>query len=411
MGISTTDEDLLCHFDVRRFEGFRPVEDELVDEDGRQGVDKPRLAAREVPGQGAGLVGERLPGLGRMLSVERVDLFRGEIAQGQGVAFDVEGRRATGTLGVGVPLGGTRGGQLVVADVPEADQCQGVGSLGRPAGIGGVKLVEDREKGVADQGVDLVQEEDDGTRAAFAPELQVSPQSEHGGGVRDFLRLRWAKLGGQLVQALQAQGVDDGLDTDFDVIAGGAAGLATGKDGGVSALGGQRFGEQPCRRRLAALARCVDDKPGLPVDQRAELGEAALRLNHVVLRGAAHPGDVEEALHASIGVAVLLFAQPPLVLGSEVALPDEPAGGEVEAPHLADDSDGDDPSVRDRRCGVGTEAELRANVVPQGGPRVAVLPARLARLGVQGDDDFVVAVSVHGEEGAVFKEDSGVTFA
>ena len=170
-----------------------------------------------------------------------------------------------------------------------------------------MELVENREQSVAHQGVDLVQEEDDGTRTAFAPGLEVDSQTSLGGDVREVSCQRRLKLGRQLSPALPVEGEEHRANAPFDVVAGGATGLATGEDGGVASFGGQRFGEQPRRRRLAALARRVDHEPGFPVDQRPELGEAALRLDHVVLVGAAHAGDVEETLHASI------VAQPQLV--------------------------------------------------------------------------------------------------
>jgi hypothetical protein len=161
-----------------------------------------------------------------------------------------------------------------------------------------VELVEDREQGVADQGVNLVQEEDHRTRTAFAPGCEVGPQSPLGGDLREVRGGRRPQLGRQLSPAILVEGEEHRADASFDVVAGDAAGLATGEDGGVASLGGQGFGEQSRRRRFAALARRVNDEPGFPVDQQPQLGEAALRLDHVVLVGAANAGDVEETLHA-----------------------------------------------------------------------------------------------------------------
>jgi len=159
------DEDLCRLVHVRRADGLRPVSHEHLGELPRQSVDEPRLALGQREGPVYRFGDEGLARLRGVLAVERGDLVPGEVAQGDRVRLDVERARRAQPVS-------SAGGHLVVSDVPEPDQRQGVGKALRPVGVTVADLAEDGHQRLVAQRIDLVEKDDQRPRCRAGPRGQ-----------------------------------------------------------------------------------------------------------------------------------------------------------------------------------------------------------------------------------------------
>ena len=127
----------------------RPLEADFVG----QCVDQPGLALCLLPDLGHGVPGKPLARLLRVLVKQIPDLEFAEVAQPQGLRLDVEGASAQD----GIPFG--RRMNAVVAHVAYAAQHYTLGKPLRPVGVSGAELPQHRHECVADQRVDLVDQQ------------------------------------------------------------------------------------------------------------------------------------------------------------------------------------------------------------------------------------------------------------
>ena len=204
VGVLAADQLLLGGVDDGRGDRLGGIGDELLDRLLGERVDQPGLALGEVKGACAGLGGEDLAGVLGVLGVELGDLLGGEVAEGEGADLDVEGAggaEATGAVGVAA---GWRG--LVVADVAEADERERTGEVGGAAGVAVAELAEDGDQDGPGEGVDLVEEEDEGARAGARPGLEGGADPGAGGRLGPGGRL---ELGGEAPAGGAAPGVED----------------------------------------------------------------------------------------------------------------------------------------------------------------------------------------------------------
>ena len=118
-----------------------------------QRVDKPGLTLSLSPDLGDRLGGEALAGLTRVLIEQLPDLGFAEVAQAQGLRLDVEGAPTQD----GIPLG--RRVDAVVAHVTHATQHHALGKPPRAVGVASAELPQHGDQGVADQRVDLVDQQ------------------------------------------------------------------------------------------------------------------------------------------------------------------------------------------------------------------------------------------------------------
>jgi len=118
-----------------------------------QRIHQPWLPLGVVPSQRTGLWGKDLPCLGGVLVVQSVHLRLAEVAQPDGFHLDVEGA-ATGDdffLRTGV--------DAVVAHIAHATQNQALRKRMRAVGVASTQLAQDRNKAVANEGINLVNEQ------------------------------------------------------------------------------------------------------------------------------------------------------------------------------------------------------------------------------------------------------------
>jgi hypothetical protein len=118
-----------------------------------QRVDQPGLALGQLPDPVDGRVGEGLTGLGGVLGEQRGAVGGIEVAQAQGLGLDVEPAAAGDDLLLG------RGMDAVVAQVAHAAEHDGGRERLRALGVTGAQLAQQRDQRVADQGVDLVEQQ------------------------------------------------------------------------------------------------------------------------------------------------------------------------------------------------------------------------------------------------------------
>ena len=143
----------------------------------RQGVDQPRLAAGQLPQALDRGQLEDLPALGAVLRQQLLYLALAEISQAQRFGLDVEGAAAlhVGPLPAGI--------DLVVAHIPHAAQDHALRERLRPPVIVRPQLAQYRDQRVADQRIDLVQQQHQRSWTGCGPAHQSATQ----GSVRAVL--------------------------------------------------------------------------------------------------------------------------------------------------------------------------------------------------------------------------------
>ena len=131
-----------------------------------QRVHQPRLAGAAHRDQTQRLRRERLPGLFGVLRGQRANLLFGEIAEPKGLGLDVECAAAEhhSVLGAGV--------DAVVSHVAHPAQHDAVRESVRTLVVAGAKLAQHRQQRVADQRVDLVDQQHQRERVGHAPARQ-----------------------------------------------------------------------------------------------------------------------------------------------------------------------------------------------------------------------------------------------
>ena len=139
-------------------------------------VHQPRLTPGQLPDRGAGLARKRLAGLLVVLSEQGLDLVRREVSEPQRLGAHVEGAPA----GDDRVLRGRP--DAVVAHVAHPAQDHALRKPVRALRVAGPELAKDREQGVADERVDLVDHEHERLRIRFGPAGQRLAQRIVGAG-------------------------------------------------------------------------------------------------------------------------------------------------------------------------------------------------------------------------------------
>ena len=224
------------------------------------------------PGQGpdraARLVGERLTGLPGVLREQQLDLPSREVSEPQGPGPHVEGA-AAGNERV---LGGR-----VDAVIAHPAQNDALREPARAVRVAGAELAQHREQGVADEGVDLVDDEHQRLRARCGPAGQGLPQRLARTG-----RIEDAEPRPGDEPVVESQCAQDGADGRSHVLASGLADLDV--DAAQYTIRVQRVAESKQRRGLSGLARCVQDEVLVLPDEQQELVDVqALQGRHAVV--------------------------------------------------------------------------------------------------------------------------------
>ena len=257
---------------------------------GAQRVHQPRLAAGLRPNEVERLRGERLSGLFGVPGKQRAHLGVREVAEAQRPGPDVE-RAAAGhgrLLRAGV--------DTVVTDVPHPAQHDALRKASGALVVAGPQLPEHRDQGVADERVDLVDEQHQRSRIGLAPAGQRLAEGGVGAGFRQDVGPAFVQE--RIAQNARTRGelIQNGADGVSHVLARGLGGLdvhvhaaevarlaavqqiAEGKQGGgfarlpgrvqhEVALGldqPEDFGAiHPCKRRDAVVLRRDDGTFGV----------------------------------------------------------------------------------------------------------------------------------------------------
>jgi hypothetical protein len=297
VGVPAQDELLLRRLDHASVDRGRAVRGQLLHRLPGERVDQPGLAARQLEGERPGLGGEGLAGVGGVLAVELGDLVRREVGKGERFDLDVERRGGAEAPDLRANL------PPVIPHVAQAHQGHGLRELPGPVGVPRAELVEDRDQEVVEEGVDLVEEEHHRPRALPGPAgekiEQAKPSGSRGIGGRG------PELLGKVVLRRDAQGAEHRLDPLLDIASRGLPHLAGGEESGIAPLRGEGLGEGAEVGGLAGLPGRVDDEM-LPVDQPPQLGQPALRRQHVVQLGPAGSGGIEEPRHRVFSLSLIL---------------------------------------------------------------------------------------------------------
>jgi len=134
-----------------------------------QGIDEPRLTFGIGPQLGPDRRVNLLAGFGLMLLPQRDGFGPAEVAQAQRLGLDVEGAAAGDDFVVG-------GVNPIVPHIAHAAQDDGLRKRAGPLGVAGADLAQQRNEGVADEGVHFVEKQHDGARIAAGPEFQHAAQ-------------------------------------------------------------------------------------------------------------------------------------------------------------------------------------------------------------------------------------------
>ncbi len=253
-----------------------------------EGIDQPRLTHGQRIGVLDGLGDEPLAGVGGVLPVELTDLVEGEVVQPQGRHLDVERtrRRQPGRIAVR--------SNPVIADVAQAAENDRRGEAGGAVAVTVAQLAEDAEQGASAEGVNLVEEQHQRSRAGLRPDGERFREEP----LRPALRPGRRTQVGRQVGSRGASGTrEDRPGGRADVIRPGPARLHRQHDRRVAATRGQFRGERLQRCRLACLAWGVQDEVLLGLDEIGRLGEPLRGRDHVVVARHARPGRVERARH------------------------------------------------------------------------------------------------------------------
>ena len=163
VGIPAEDEVFFRLFEDRAGDRRRAVLTFFHAEAGfvSQGVYEPGLSAGVFINQFPDFVVEGLAGGLCVLGVEVLDVFFGEIAKAERFGLDVEGAAA------GDDLPGVGRVDAVVPHVPHAAEDDGGWEMFGAACVPGPQLAQQGDEGIADKGVHLVEQEDDGLASLF----------------------------------------------------------------------------------------------------------------------------------------------------------------------------------------------------------------------------------------------------
>ena len=107
-----------------------------------------------------------------MLHIQVVDFLTGEVAKAEGRCLDVEG----GAAGDDVLIGKH---DAVIAHVTHAAKDDGLRKVPGTLVVSGTYLAQDADERIANQGVNLVNEKDEGTVEGFAKGFEIG--GEQGG--------------------------------------------------------------------------------------------------------------------------------------------------------------------------------------------------------------------------------------
>jgi hypothetical protein len=268
-----------------------------------QRIDQPGLALGQVPDPLQGLGREDLPGLGRVLAEQRGHLLGGEVPQAQRLGLDVEGTAAGDRrrLGAGV--------DAVVAQIPHPAQHHR-GRKGRRAlRVARAQLAQQRDQRVADQGVHLVEEQDQGLRA-LPPQRFSRPLSTPSGPYRgQTASVHSNRRSSPSVELGRGRNRPaDRAHAAGDVLAGGLGRFQIGIDGPITPLVVEPLHQRQQTGGLAGLARGVQQEILLLLDQPQDLGQVpAVQGRQAVVHVGPHRTlGVEEAHdQTSLGTAAV----------------------------------------------------------------------------------------------------------
>ena len=268
---------------------------DLHDALARQRVDEPRLAARELPDL---VKGGRLKNLPRRLGVLRVeggDFRLGEVAQHQVLGDDVEGADLTERLAVGADL------RLVVAHIQHPDEGDGNGERdGIAVHIAVAQLPQEGNQHRSGKAVGLVEEDHDRPAGlpADCPQRRSNRETDAAVGRRSVLpragRHGKRRIGvGVVKDQIADRGVGDGG------VRGVLERFQRAVEGVALPLGVDFAGERLDGRRLAGLARRMDDEIRLLLDEAPNLRHPVESGEHVVVGGEAGARDIEGFFHGA----------------------------------------------------------------------------------------------------------------
>ena len=234
----------------------------------RQRVHQPRLATGLPPHRGQRSPGERLARLRGVLAEQGAHVRLVEVPQPQRLGLDVERASAGDDLARGSRA------DTVIAHVANPAQDDALREEGGARFVAGAQLAQHRDEGIADQRVDLVDEQDQRPRIGFGPARQYLAQRPHGPGqLQGAGDKRLERTVAKRDARLPAQLVEEGAHGHADVLAGGLAFLEVHVDAAVLAAAVEEVPEGQQRRGLAGLARRAQHEVALGPYQTEDLVE------------------------------------------------------------------------------------------------------------------------------------------
>ncbi|MCY4661631.1 MAG: hypothetical protein OXF93_17775 [Acidobacteria bacterium] len=262
--VAAQDQALLGGQDVVAGDGAGAVPARLVVEAGvvAQRVDQPRLAGGARPDHPQRVVGERLSRIRGVLGEQSLRLRLREVAEPQRLRLDVESAAPEDER--------VRGARpdAVVAHVHHPAQDDAVREAGRPLVVAGPQLPEHGHEGVADQRVDLVDQEHQWPRVGAGPARQHVDQRAVGAfGLQCRSAQRVRRVVAQRHPRPASHLAENGAHRPRRVLARGLADLEIRVHAAVVAAAVQEVAERQQGRRLAGLARRVQHEVLLVADE------------------------------------------------------------------------------------------------------------------------------------------------
>ncbi len=232
-----------------------------------------------------------------MLLPQGLALFFGEVAHAQRLGLDVEGTAASDHLSPFLV-------QAVIPYIAHTTQHDALGEGIRSLRIAGADLAQQRDQGVAHQGVHFVQEQYRGAIASKRPCFQQMRQQILGVGVLMLPQPATRSVVAQIVVDGSGNGAAGCMDAERRVATRGLGALDIGIGTGITTLRIDRLHHRQQRGGLACLPWSVEHEIPLLLDQCLQIlpVDATQRINGIVIGRDRGSGIVEETRHnRSIG--------------------------------------------------------------------------------------------------------------
>ena len=295
--VSPADDDLLSGFvDVAGVDRPVAVSSALVAEAGLRGqcVDQPRLTLRLCPDFPQGILGERLSRVLRVLVEQRRDFGAREVPETQRLRLDVERTPAGDDFPCGARV------DAVVPHVTNAAQDNALRKARRAPVVSRPKLSQHRQQRIAHQGIDLVDEQHQGSRIGLRPTAQDLLERAIGSkAVEDVEPDPVHEVVPECEPGPGGQLAEDRAHRPLGVFAPGLSGLdvrvyaaVVTRDTAV-----QQVLQRQQHGSLACLTRRMQNEVALVADQREHVAEIQpfQRRDSIVIRCNDGAGGVEEA--------------------------------------------------------------------------------------------------------------------